>query len=370
MAKIKVDLRERGYDILTGSDDLQDLGGILAEKDWGKEIFIITDPLVNDLYGDKLRRGLKDGKVRTLEVPRGERYKNLKIASKLYDELVKNSAHRDSMIIALGGGVIGDLAGFVAATYMRGINYVQVPTTLLAQVDAAIGGKTAVNHPKCKNLIGAFYQPKLVYIDIQTLTTLPARELRTGLAEVVKYGVIADTEFFKFLEANAHHLTTRAFESPDTLRASLKVWQTIVAESAKIKARVVEKDETEAGLRMILNYGHTVGHAIETLTRYRAYNHGEAVAIGMVVAARIAHRKKMITQHSVNRIVELLEKLGLPTAIEGLPAKKILKALSIDKKVRKGKVQFVLPERLGKVVIKNNIPLKDIRQILKEMGCR
>jgi len=370
MAKIKVELKERSYDIVVGSDMLPELGGIIAEKDWGREIFIITDPLVNDLYGDKLRKGLKDFKVRTFDVPRGERYKNIKVASKLIDEMVKNSAHRDSMIIALGGGVIGDLAGFVAATYMRGINYIQVPTTLLAQVDAAIGGKTAVNHPKCKNLIGSFYQPKLVYIDIQTLTTLPARELRTGLAEVVKYGVIADTEFFKFLEANAHHLNTKAFESPDTLRAALKVWQTIVTESAKIKARVVEKDETEAGLRMILNYGHTVGHAIEALTRYRAYNHGEAVAIGMVVAARIAQRKKMITQDSVNRIVGLLGKLGLPTEIDGLPAKKILKALAIDKKVRKGKVQFVLPERLGKVVIKNNVPLKDVRQILKEMGCR
>jgi 3-dehydroquinate synthase len=237
-------------------------------------------------------------------------------------------------------------------------------------VDAAIGGKTAVNHPRCKNLIGSFYQPKLVYIDIQTLTTLPAREIRTGLAEVVKYGVIADTEFFKFLEANSHHLNTNAFESPDTLRAALKVWQTIVTESAKIKTRVVEKDETEAGLRMILNYGHTVGHAIEALTRYRAYNHGEAVAMGMIVAARIAYRKKMITLGSVNRIVGLLGKLGLPTEIEGLPAKKILKSLAIDKKVRKGKVQFVLPERLGKVVIKNNVPLKDVRQILREMGCK
>jgi len=370
MAKIKVELKERSYDVLVGSDILSDLGKIIAGEGWGREVFIVTDPLVNDLYGDKLRRGLKDCRVCTLEVPRGERYKNLKLASKLYDELVRHSAHRDSLIIALGGGVIGDLAGFIAATYMRGINYVQVPTTLLAQVDASIGGKTGVNHPKCKNLIGSFYQPKLVYIDIQTLTTLPARELRTGLAEVVKYGVIKDSDFFKFLEANSHHLNTNAFEAPDTLRAALKVWQTIVAESAKIKARVVEKDETEAGLRMILNFGHTVGHAIETLTRYRAYNHGEAVAMGMVVAARIACRKKMISLHSVERITGLLEKLGLPTEIEGLPADRIVKALAIDKKVRGGKVQFVIPERIGVVVIRNNIRLGDVRQILKEMGCR
>lgn len=370
MAKIKVDLKERSYDVLVGSDILPELGKIIEEKDWGKEIFIITDSLVNDLYGDKLRKGLKDFKIKTLEVPRGERYKNLKVVSRLYDELVKYSAHRDSLIIALGGGVIGDLAGFVAATYMRGINYIQVPTTLLAQVDAAIGGKTGVNHPKCKNLIGSFYQPKLVCIDIQALTTLPAREIRTGLAEVVKYGVIEDADFFKFLEANAHHLNTKAFESPDTLRASLKVWQIIVTESAKIKAKVVEKDETEAGLRMILNYGHTVGHAVETLTRYRAYNHGEAVAMGMVVAAKIANRKKMITQDSVNRIIGLLEKLGLPTEIEALPSKKIIKVLKIDKKVRAGKVQFVIPERIGRVIIKNNVSLKDVRQVLREMGCK
>jgi 3-dehydroquinate synthase len=370
MAKIKVDLKERSYDILIGTNILADLGGIISGEKWGRDIFIITDPLVNDLYGDALRRGLKSLRHRTLEVPRGERYKNLKIASQIYDDLVKFSAHRDSLIIALGGGVIGDLAGFVAATYMRGISYIQVPTTLLAQVDAAIGGKTAVNHPKCKNLIGSFFQPKLVHIDIQTLTTLPARELRTGLAEVVKYGVIEDADFFKFLEANSHHLTTKAFESPDTLRASLKVWQTIVAESAKIKARVVEKDEREGGLRMILNFGHTIGHALETLTKYKAYNHGEAVAMGMVAAAKVANRRKMIGQEAVSRIISLLEKLGLPTEIERLPSKKILESLAIDKKVRAGKVQFVLPERIGKVVIKNNVPLKVVRQILKEMGCR
>jgi 3-dehydroquinate synthase len=369
MAKIKVDLKERSYEILVGTNILADIGRVIEAEEWGRDVFIITDPLVNDLYGDALRKGLKNLKHYTLEIPRGERYKDLKTASRLYDELVKLSAHRDSLIIALGGGVLGDLAGFVAATYMRGVNYVQVPTTLLAQVDAAIGGKTGVNHPKCKNLIGAFYQPKMVYIDINTLTTLPGRELRTGLAEVVKYGVIEDADFFKFLEANSHHLNTKAFEAPDTLRAALKVWQTIVAESAKIKAAVVEKDEKEAGLRMILNYGHTIGHAIETLTRYRAYNHGEAVAMGMVAAARTAHRLRMLGKDSVDRIVSLLDKLGLPTEIETLPSRKIIKALAIDKKVREGKVQFVLPERIGRVAIKDNVPLKAVREVLKEMGC-
>jgi 3-dehydroquinate synthase len=369
MAKIKVDLKDQSYDVQIDSDCLSGLGRLVEGEKWGRDVFLVTDPLVNDLYGDEVCRGFKS-KIRVLEVPRGERYKNLKEASLLYDQLIRYGAHRDSLIIALGGGVIGDLAGFVAATYMRGINYIQVPTTLLAQVDAAIGGKTAINHVKGKNLIGCFYQPCLVYIDVKTLTTLPARELRTGLAEVVKYGVIEDADFFKFLENNSHHLNTKAFEAEDTLRAALKLWQTIVAESAKIKARVVEKDEKESNLRMILNFGHTVGHAIEALTRYRAYNHGEAVAVGMVAAAMIAQRMRMLDPEVVKRIRDLLEKLGLPIEIEGLPIGKIIQALSVDKKVREGKVQFVLPEKLGKVAIINNVSLKIIRDVLKEIGAK
>jgi 3-dehydroquinate synthase len=370
MPKIKVDLKERSYDISIGTDILEDLGKLVEGEGWGREVFIITDPLVNDLYGNNLRKGMKSIKPKLIEIPRGERYKTLKIASIIFDELVKASAPRDSLIIAFGGGVIGDIAGFAAATYMRGINYIQVPTTLLAQVDAAIGGKTGVNHPKGKNLIGAFYQPKQVFIDIQTLTTLPAREIRTGLAEVVKYGVIEDVAFFKFIEENAHHLNTKAFEEPDTLRAALKVWQIIVTESAKIKAKVVGKDEREKNHRMILNFGHTIGHAIETLTKYKTYNHGEAVAIGMVAAAKIAKRSRMISQDSVNRIIDLLKKLGLPTCINGLVAEKIIKALKIDKKVRGGKVLFVLPDKIGNVIVKDNVSVPVIRKVLKEMGCK
>jgi 3-dehydroquinate synthase len=366
MAKITVNLKERSYDVMIGANCLASLGDQLKAHD----VVIITDPLVNDLFGDLLRRGLKDFRCHTLEVARGEKNKDLKNASKLIDELVKLSAHRDTLIIAFGGGVIGDLAGFVAATYMRGLDYVQVPTTLLAQVDAAIGGKTAVNHPKCKNLIGCFYQPKLVFCDIQTLTSLPARELRTGLAEVVKYGVIEDEAFFKFLEENSHHLNTKAFEAPDTLRAALKVWQIIVTESAKIKARIVAQDEKEEGLRMVLNYGHTVGHAIETLTRYRAYNHGEAVAIGMVAAAKIATGLRLLKPDGVKRIIGLLENLGLPTAVESLTVRQVVRALGIDKKVKGGKIQFVLPERIGKVCISSDVPVKLVKQVLTELGRR
>lgn len=367
MAKVKVDLKERGYEIQIGSGTLAELGKYLQEAKLGRDVFIITDPLVNDLYGDTVRRGIK-AKCRTIEVQRGERYKNLREAAKLYDTLVKMSAHRDSLIIGLGGGVIGDLAGFIAATYMRGISYLPVPTTLLAQVDAAIGGKTGVNHPKGKNLIGCFYQPKGVYIDVATLATLPARELRTGLAEVVKYGVIEDADFFKFLEANAHHLNTKAFENEESKQAALKLWQTIVLEAVKVKAKIVEKDEKEKSLRMVLNYGHTIGHAIESLTRYRAYNHGEAVGIGMLAAALIASKMRMLDNEGVQRLKGLLEKLELPTRLDGLPAKKLIAYLGMDKKVKAGKVNFVLPEKLGRVVIRNDVPAGVIKQALAELG--
>jgi 3-dehydroquinate synthase len=370
MNKIKVDLKENSYSIIVGVDILKDLGRIIKDEKWGKDIFIITDSLVNELYGDVLRKSLKDFKTNTIEVPRGERFKTTKTLQSIYDQMVKLSAHRDALIIALGGGVIGDMAGFVAATYMRGINYIQVPTTLLAQVDAAIGGKTGVNHSKGKNLIGAFYQPKMVYIDISTLATLAARELRTGLAEVVKYGIIKDESFFVFLENNNHHLNTKAFESFDTLRASLKVWATIVAESAKIKASVVSQDEREAGLRMILNFGHTVGHAIETLTKYNSFNHGEAVSIGMVAAAYLAVKLGIFEPKMSQRIVDLLDSLGLPTQIKGLSADKVIKVLEIDKKVKSNKLCLVLPEKIGKVLIKNDVPALAIKQALKEIGCR
>ena len=369
MVKIKVELKERSYEILIGTDIINDLGKTIEEQKLGTDVFIITDPLVNDIYGSLLKKCIA-GNVKIFEVPSGEKYKNLKEASILWDKLAKNFAHRDSLIIALGGGVIGDLAGFVAATYMRGIDYIQVPTTLLAQVDASIGGKTAVNHAKCKNMIGCFYQPKMVYIDVKTLTTLPAKEIRTGLAEIVKYGVIEDAIFFKFLEENAHHLTTKAFENKETMLAALKLWQTIVAESAKIKARIVEKDEREADLRMVLNYGHTVGHAIESLTSYKEYNHGEAVAIGMVAAAKISSRIGLLDDSVVERICRLLEKMGLPIGIKSMSASKIVKTLIMDKKVYEGKIKFVLPERLGKVVIRNDVPLNIVTAVVKEMGAK
>jgi len=372
MNKVRVDLSERGYDIIVDEGFLAGIGTAVKKVGRYDKVILITDPLVNELFGNSVRSGLRSEgfKVETIEIARGERFKTLSQASRIYDKLVELEAHRDSFILGLGGGVIGDLAGFAAATYMRGIDYALVPTTLLAQVDASIGGKTGVDHPRGKNLIGAFYQPKFVFIDVRTITTLPEKELKTGLAEVIKYGVIEDADFFKFLEANSHHLNTKAFEDEATLRAALKVWHTIVVESAKIKAKVVSEDEKESALRMILNFGHTIGHAIETLTKYERYTHGEAVSIGMAAASLIANKMRLLDKESASRIKDLLDKLGLPTIVDGLRSKRVISALSVDKKVRAGKVQFVLPVRIGKVEIKNNVPLKTVRTVLKEIGCR
>ena len=372
MDKIRVNLGENSYNINVGSGTLKEFGATLKKVSSYEKIVIITDPLVNELWGGMLRSSLKSEgfSFDVIEIPRGERYKNLQVAFKIYDKLVQLEIHRDCCIIAFGGGVIGDLAGFVAATFMRGTYLVHVPTTLLAQVDSSIGGKTSVNHPKGKNLIGVFYQPLFVHCDVEALTTLPQKEISTGLAEVIKYGVIEDEDFFKVLEANSHHLNTKAFEDVDTLKAALKVWQTIVTESCKIKARIVEQDEKEKGIRMVLNYGHTIGHAIETVTKYSMYNHGEAVAIGMVAAAMISREMGILDEAAVNRIKTLLEKLKLPTSVDGLSANKIINGLKVDKKIREGKIKFVLPKKVGKVEIRDDVPIPIVRRVLKVLGCK
>lgn len=372
MDRIRVNLGENSYNIKVGSGTLKEFGSTLKKVSGFEKIVIVTDPLVNELWGGMLRSSLKSEgfSFEVIEVPRGEKYKNLQVAFKIYDRLVQLEVHRDCCIIAFGGGVIGDLAGFVAATYMRGTYLVHVPTTLLAQVDSSIGGKTSVNHPKGKNLIGVFYQPLFVHCDVEALTTLPQKEISTGLAEVIKYGVIEDEDFFKFLEANSHHLNTKAFEDSDTLKAALKVWQIIVTESCKIKAKIVEQDEKEKGVRMVLNYGHTIGHAIETVTKYSMYNHGEAVAIGMVAAAMLSREMGILDDGALNRIKVLLEKVKLPTSVDGLSANKIINSLKVDKKIREGKIRFVLPKKVGKVEIRDDVPIPTVRRVLKTLGCK
>ncbi|HEX3448770.1 MAG TPA: 3-dehydroquinate synthase, partial [Isosphaeraceae bacterium] len=289
-------------------------------------------------------------------LPTGESTKSLEQASRLYDELVKINAERHTLIVALGGGVIGDLAGFVAATFARGLPLIMVPTTLLAQVDSSVGGKVGINHPDAKNIIGAFHQPAGVWIDIKSLSTLPTRELRCGLAEVVKYGVILDAEFFVTLEQIAE----------DILRREHGALERVILRCCQLKAEVVTQDEREeTGLRAMLNFGHTVGHAIEATAGYDGrYKHGEAVAVGMVAECRLAERLGWVKGNVTDPLVRLLERFGLPTRAPELDANHLIDAMSRDKKNRRGKIRFVLPRSLGKVELTDAAGVDDIRAVL------
>jgi 3-dehydroquinate synthase len=277
---------------------------------------------------------------------------------KIYERLLKARLDRKSVMVALGGGVVGDITGFAAATYMRGIDFAQVPTTLLAQVDSSVGGKTGVNHRLAKNMIGAFWQPRLVWVDVQTLRTLPRREFLAGLAEVIKYGIIRDEDFFDFLEGNRD----RVLEMDDDSLAR------IIGRSCEIKAEVVSRDERESGLRAILNYGHTIGHAIETVTSYRKYLHGEAVAAGMGVEASISKTMGLIEEDQVARIKALIEAYGLPASapeVRGLDA--LLSTMQLDKKTVSGELTFILPEKIGAVRIERGVPASVISETLQNL---
>ena len=354
MKKVRVVLGERSYDICIGHDFLQTLKDYIHSFSLGKKTAIITNPKLRLLYGGIIEQQWKEKGCMPviIELPAGERYKTLKSVSKIYDVLIKEKFERNSSIIALGGGVIGDIAGFVAATYLRGIPYIQIPTSLVAQVDSSVGGKTGVNHPLGKNLIGAFYQPSLVWIDVEVLKSLPRRELVAGMAEVVKYGVIADDQFFSFIEENYKKI----------LSLEQEVLIHTVERSCEIKAMVVSADEREKGLRAILNFGHTIGHAIETVTGYKRYKHGEAVSLGMVCAARLASIMGICHQDIFLRIKRLCKLLGLPTSIPGMEFEALWDILQRDKKVINGKVRFILPVRLGEVKI-----IEDVgREMLQE----
>ncbi len=344
MGSIRVHLHQNAYRIVIGHGSLTGLGVSIVEHCQHPQIIVVTAAPIQRRYGRTALKSLVDAglKPRMLIVPDGEQAKSLRWAAYLYDRLITAQCERGSTLVALGGGVVGDLTGFVASTYLRGIKFVQVPTTLVAQVDASIGGKTGVNHPKGKNLIGTFYQPRLVFIDVATLRTLPKRELIGGMAEVVKYGVIADPELFTYLE---QHIT-------ELLKYKMEALEHIVTRSARIKAEVVSKDEREAGLRRILNYGHTLGHAIETVTGYGRLHHGEAIAIGMEFAGRLAVRLKLCNQSSVDRQHRLLNQLGLPTRLPSrINPKQLLAAMALDKKVKGGQLHFVLPEQVGRVMV-------------------
>jgi 3-dehydroquinate synthase len=348
MDSIKVNLGERSYPIYFGTGILKSFGGTYTKFSNSKKVVIVTNPNVGKLYYEVVEDSLlKEGiEPYRIDVPDGEEYKTLTWASRLFDKLIALKADRQTPLIALGGGVIGDLTGFVAATYLRGVPFVQVPTTLLAQVDSSVGGKTGVNHRKGKNLIGAFYQPKFVYIDVDTLKSLDKREMKAGLAEVIKYGIIKDPKLFKYLEDNIG-LLTRTTNHEQRTKALLH----IVKRSCAIKASVVEADEREGGLRAILNFGHTFGHALEAVTKYKEYKHGEAVAVGMVYASELSHRAGVCNKSVVERVRNIIKKAGLSTEGPDFPKNSFLKAMKIDKKVVGGELRFVLVEKIGSVRI-------------------
>lgn len=353
---VTVELRERSYKIIIGKGILKKLG--LRLKEFRPSmVAIISNQTVFPIYKDTLLNSLKEYDIipEVILMPDGEEYKNSLWAYYLYGRLLKARFDRDSFLIAFGGGVIGDITGFVASTYMRGIRYIQVPTTLLAQVDSSVGGKTGVNHPLGKNMIGTFYQPSLVFIDIDTLKTLPERQFYASMAEVVKYGVIADKSLFDYIREN----------KKDILRFGDSL-MTVVRRSCEIKADVVSRDEREAGLRAILNFGHTIGHAIETVTDYRRFLHGEAVAIGMCAASEIAVRLGIFQGQEASHIKELLQIYKLPTHLpEDIDISEIIESIEIDKKARSGQLRFILPESIGRVRIEENIDRELIRKVLK-----
>jgi len=337
--KIPVGLGDRSYDILLGSGNLQSLPIELEQINFPNKIGIVTNDDLAGLYGNRVAEDLRDAgfDAKLIKIPEGENNKNLKTLELIYDELIKNRFDRKSGLIALGGGVIGDTAGFAAATFLRGIDFVQIPTTLLAQVDSSVGGKTAVNHCLGKNLIGSFYQPKLVLIDINTLKTLEQRELSAGLAEVVKYGVIQDSSFFSWLESNAQNLLTLNTES---LLYAIK-------RSCQIKADIVALDEREGSVRAKLNYGHTFGHAIEALAGYGQWRHGEAVSAGMVVAAKLSRTRGMCLDTDVQRIEDLLARMKLPTKPPKFTLEEYVDVMQLDKKVSRGMLTMVLNSGIG-----------------------
>lgn len=341
MRTLTVNLGERSYPIYVGEDLLSQTGEILRRVGLGKKVGIVTDAKVGELYLKPVEESLRRAgfSVAVVSLPEGEEHKNLEAVSAIYDRLIGERFERGSFLLALGGGVVGDITGFAAATFLRGISYVQVPTTLLAQVDSSVGGKTGVNHKEGKNLIGAFHQPRLVLIDVAALGSLPRRELAAGLAEVIKYGIIADPGLFAFLEAELENL----------LALQTAALTEVVAASCAIKAKVVEKDERESEYRAVLNFGHTVGHALESATGYERYLHGEAVAIGMIQAAAISVRQGVCDQDSFERIRRLIARAGLPTEIAArVEPEELIQCMEVDKKSEGGKIKFVLCEGIGK----------------------
>lgn len=358
MTILSIDLAERSYPIYIGAGLLKQ-AQLLNRHLHGRQVMVVTNDVVGPLYLEKLL-GLLEAPARaSLVLPDGEVYKTLATVERIFDCLLEHRFSRTATLIALGGGVIGDMVGFAAACYQRGIAFIQIPTTLLAQVDSSVGGKTGVNHPLGKNMIGAFYQPKCVIVDPEVLNTLPDRELRAGIAEIIKYGLIRDAPFFLWLEENIGKLLAR---DPEALEYAIE-------RSCRTKAEIVAADEREAGLRAMLNFGHTFGHAIETGTGYGHYLHGEAVAIGMCQAADLSRRLGLLQAAAVDRIIALIERAGLPvTPPPGLKSDRFLDLMAVDKKNLDGQLRLILLEAIGQATLPRPVPVAILKTALDEYG--
>ncbi|MCP4264936.1 MAG: 3-dehydroquinate synthase [Candidatus Brocadiaceae bacterium] len=347
MKDIFVDLGKDSYNIIIDKGILDQVGTLISKTISPRKAIIVTDKVVEPLYGKIVLDSLSkcDFDVKLVSLALGEEQKSMEKAGEFYEHLFDHKMDRKSLIVALGGGVLGDLAGFVAATFMRGIPFVQIPTTLLAQVDSSIGGKVAVNHPRGKNMIGCFYQPKAVYIDTDTLRTLPKEEITAGMVEVIKYGIIKDADFFEYIEKHFDEI----------MKLDDAALEMIIYNSCKTKAHVVELDEKEEGIRAILNYGHTIGHALEALTSYKKYRHGHAVAIGMVYVTKIAIDMGLADESVLKRQVSLFGRLGLSLKDTELSPQDIVNILYQDKKTINKKLRFVLPTEIGNVIINDSV---------------
>ena len=352
---LRIELGDRSYPIVIGAGLLQDRDRV-ASCVAAHDVLVVTNETVGPLYLEALAAGLQGKRVRSVTLPDGEQFKTLGVLERVFDALIEGRLNRDACIVALGGGVVGDMAGFAAACYQRGIDFVQVPTTLLAQVDSSVGGKTGVNHPGGKNMIGAFHQPRAVLSDLATLRTLPPRELRAGLAEVIKYGLIDDLQFLEWIERHV----------ADLLALDAAALSYAVRRSCEIKARIVAADEREHGQRALLNLGHTFGHAIENATGYGAWLHGEAVGLGMLLAADLSQRLGWIDAASVERVRALLARSGLPVVAPRIGAARALELMGMDKKVLLGRIRLVLLRRLGEGVVSSDYPAGALQQTLRE----
>jgi 3-dehydroquinate synthase len=360
MKTIRLELKKRSYDIIVGSNILGHLGGYISKLNIGRDAYVITNASIKNRYGNSLEKSLKQSglSVRFKLVPDTEESKSIEISSLIIKDLAHYDKAKRIFIVAFGGGVIGDLAGFVASVYKRGVSYLQVPTTLLAQVDSSIGGKTAVDLVEGKNLIGAFYQPRLVLSDVKFLKTLDQRQMRSGLAEVIKYGIIKDEKLFDYLE----------IRYKDILARRELCLEYIVKRCSFIKANIVSSDEREEkGIRTILNFGHTIGHAIEAAANYKVYNHGEAIAQGMLAALDISKTLNFINPKTAQRIENLIKKVGLPVKIEKVTLEDIIKAHYRDKKFVGLKNRLVLIKGIGKTKIVENVPLAIIKEAIKKL---